>query len=230
MLGYVKEFNLEVEDLSKQPGEVFYYFNGQRYQESAVIDEFRDFVTAMRVDLRTITQPTADNFTASEQLLDFTNLQYYLDSRGAGSLLKNVIKSAYIGEYGREIDQQSCLSFLLFIHADRRSKFRPFGVFSDERYHVIGGNQQIVEGLKNRLLGQIQYDKKLIAAKKDSAGKIELVFNNGSSEKFDAVVFSLPFSTLREVDLKGLRLPQWKLDAINNLVDYLSGNLMLLII
>ncbi|MCC5650907.1 FAD-dependent oxidoreductase [Nostoc sp. XA013] len=218
ILGYVSEFKLEVEDLSKQPGEVFYYFNGQRYRESAVIDEFRNFVTAMRVDLRTLKQPTADNFTVSERLLDLTNLQDYLDSRGAGTLLKNVIKSAYISEYGREIDQQSCLNFLLFIHADRRSKFKPFGVFSDERYHVIGGNQQIVEGLKNRLPGQIEYGKKLIAARKDSANKIELVFNNGLSEKFDAVVFSVPFSTLREVDLKGLQLPQWKLDAINNLV------------
>ncbi len=37
MLGYVKEFKLEVEDLSKEPGEVFYYFNGQRYAESAEI-------------------------------------------------------------------------------------------------------------------------------------------------------------------------------------------------
>ncbi|MCC5627946.1 FAD-dependent oxidoreductase [Nostoc sphaeroides CHAB 2801] len=226
MLGYVNEFKLEVENLSKQPGEVFYYFNGQRYRESAVIDEFRDFVTAMRVDLHTFTQPTADKFTASERLLDFTNLQDYLDSRGAGALLKNVIKSAYTGEYGREIDQQSCLSFLLFIHADRRSKFKPFGVFSDERYHVIGGNQKIVEGLKNRLLEQIQYGKKLIAARKDSAGKIELLFNNGLSEKFDAVVFSLPFSTLREVDLIGLQLPQWKLDSINNLVYGTNSKLM----
>lgn len=148
MLGYVSEFKLEVEDLSKQVGEVFYYFNGQRYAEAAVVDEYRDFVSAMQTDLRTLKQPTADNFTPSERQLDLISLQEYLDNRGAGALLKNVIKSAYIGEYGREIDQQSCLSFLLFAHADRRSKFRPFGVFSDERYHVIGGNQQIVEGLK----------------------------------------------------------------------------------
>ncbi|MBD2354959.1 FAD-dependent oxidoreductase [Tolypothrix sp. FACHB-123] len=218
MLGYVKEFKLQVEDLSKEPGEVFYYFNGQRYAESAVVDEYRAFVSAMQTDLRSIAQPTADNFTPHERLLDFINLEDYLDSRSAGTLLKNVIQSAYIGEYGREINQQSCLSFLLFIHADKRSKFRPFGVFSDERYHVIGGNQQIVEELGKRLLGQIQYGKKLIAARKDSAGKIELNFNNGWSEKFDAVVFSLPFSILREVDLKGLKLPQWKLNAINNLV------------
>ncbi len=218
MLGYVQEFKLQVEDVSKQPGEVFYYFNGQRYAESAVVDEFRHFVSAMRADLRTLSNaPIADNYTESDRKLDLTTLQEYLDTRGAGSLIKAAITAAYIGEYGREINEQSCLNFLLFIHADKRSKFRPFGVFSDERYHVIGGNQQIVEGLRNRLAGQINFGKKLVAARTDSAGKVELTFNDGSSGKFDAVVFAIPFSTLREVDLKGLQLPAFKLFAINNL-------------
>lgn len=226
MLGYVKEFQLEVEDLSKKPGEVFYYFDGQRYSESAVVDEFRDFVAAMQSDLRTLGQPTADNFTDAERQLDLLNLRDYLDSRGAGNLIKQVIKAAYIGEYGSEIDEQSCLSFLFFIHADKRAKFRPFGVFSDERYHVIGGNQQIVKALEQRVQGQINYGKKLLSAKKDNAGKIELFFESSPSTKFDAVVFAMPFSTLREVNLQGLQLPQWKIDAINNLVYGTNSKLM----
>lgn len=218
MLGYVREFNLKTEDLSKQPGEVFYYFNGQRYSESAVVDEFRNFVAAMRTDLRSLSaQPTADNYTDADKKLDLLSLRDYLDSRNAGNLLKGVIKAAYIAEYGLEIDQQSSLSFLFFIHADKRSKFTPFGVFSDERYHVIGGNQQIVEGLRNRLQGQINYNKQLVGVRFDSAGKVELTFNDASSAKYDAVVFAIPFSTLRQVDLKGLQLPAEKLFAINNL-------------
>jgi monoamine oxidase len=226
MLGYVQEFKLDLEDLSKAPGEVFYYFDNQRYLEAAVVDEFRQFVDAMRDDLRTLGQPTADSFTASDRILDYTNLQDYLNNRGAGNLIKNAIAAAYIGEYGVEIEQQSCLSFLFFIHADRRSKFRPFGVFSDERYHVVGGNQQITTALQTRLQEQIEYGKKLIAASKDSAGKIELIFNRGTSQKFDAVVFAIPFSVLREVDLKKLQLPQWKLNAIDNLVYGTNSKLM----
>ena len=41
LLGYVKELGLTLEDVDKQPGEVFYYFGGQRYFESAIIDECR---------------------------------------------------------------------------------------------------------------------------------------------------------------------------------------------
>jgi monoamine oxidase len=218
LLGYAKQFNLALEDVEKEPpGEVFYFFNGQHFPESAVVDEFRDLVAAMRDDLRTVGKPTADSHTDADTKLDFTNLREYLDTRDAGSLVSKAIEEAYIAEYGLEIDEQSCLSFLLFIHADRRSKFRPFGVFSDERYHIIGGNEQIVEGLRNRLNGQIQLGMRLVKASKNGSG-IKLTFENGFSKTFDAVVFAIPFSTLREVDLDtSLELPSWKLFAIEEL-------------
>ncbi len=222
MLGYANRFKLELEDVEKEPpGEVFYFFNGQRFPESAVVEEFRDLVSAMRDDLRTVAKPTADSHTDAEVALDLTNLRDYLATRGAGTIASKAVEEAYIAEYGLEIDRQSCLSFLLFIHADRRSKFRPFGVFSDERYHIIGGNDQIAGGLRNRLEGQIQFGMKLVRARKNAGGAIELEFKNGSqtvSKTYDAVVFAIPFSTLREVDLDAsLGLPAWKLFAINEL-------------
>jgi len=222
MLGYAKRFKLELEDVEKEPlGEVFYFFNGQRFPESTVVEEFRDLVAAMRDDLRTVAKPTADSHTEAEVALDLTNLRDYLATRGAGTIASKAIEEAYIAEYGLEIDRQSCLSFLLFIHADRRSKFRPFGVFSDERYHIIGGNDQIAKGLRNRLEGQIQLGMRLVRARKNAGGDIELTFKNGSqtfSKTYDAVVFAIPFSTLREVDLDAsLALPAWKLFAINEL-------------
>ncbi len=227
MLRYAQEFNLPLEDVNKQPGETFYFFNGQRYSEASVVEEFRAFVTAMQEDLRSLSQqPTAENFTERDRQLDLTSLQTYLDNRGAGDLIKAVIKAAYIGEYGREIDAQSCLAFLLFIHADRRSKFQPFGVFSDERYHVVGGNQKIAEGLYNRLQNQVQLGKQLVAARKDSAGKVELTFSDRTTNKFDAVVFAIPFSTLRDVDLRGLQLPSEKQRAITNFVYGNNAKLM----
>jgi monoamine oxidase len=218
LLGYAKRFNLALEDVEKEPpGEVFYFFNKQLFPESAVVDEFRELVAAMRDDLRTVGQPTADSHSDADAILDFTNLREYLETRGAGEIARKAIEQAYIAEYGLEIDEQSCLSFLLFIHADRRSKFRPFGVFSDERYHVIGGNEQIVEGLRNRLNGQIQLGMTLVKARK-KASEIELTFESGLSKTFDAVVFAMPFSTLREVALDAsLGLPDWKKFAIEEL-------------
>jgi len=222
MLGYAKEFKLPLEDVEKNPpGEVFYFLNGQRFPESVVVDEYRDFVDAMRVDLRKLTPPTADNFTEDDEILDYTNLREYLETRGAGPVIFEAIEQAYIAEYGLEIEKQSCLNFLLFIHADKRSKFRPFGVFSDERYHVIGGNDLIVEGLRDRLQEQIQLGMFLIRVSKNSTGQVVLTFKNGPKTVtviHDAVVFAIPFSTLREVELQAsLQLPGWKLFAINQL-------------
>jgi monoamine oxidase len=203
-------------------GRFFYYFDGEHYPESRLVDEYRAFVPAMRNDLRTLSgEPTAANHTPADEMLDRTSLEQYLESRGAGPLIKSVIEQAYKAEYGSEIDEQSCLNFLLFIHADRRSKFTPFGVFSDERYHVVRGNDRIVEGLSNGLPGQLQLGMRLVRARKTAAGRIEIAFAQGATikeETFEAVVLALPFTTLREVDLDpSLGLPDSKRNAITSL-------------
>ncbi|UQA55807.1 flavin monoamine oxidase family protein [Polyangium aurulentum] len=223
MIGYAQEFGLALEDVEKLPGEIFYHFYGQRWPESAIVDEYRDLVAAMQDDLQTSSgAPTADYATPGDVDLDYTSLREYLDTRGAGPLVSAAIEAAYLAEYGLEIDEQSSLNFLLFIHADRRSKFTPFGVYSDERYHVVNGNQKIVEGLKGKLPGQVQYGMRLLAARKTAAGRVELTFQKTGSgtvtTAFDAVVFAVPFSTLRNVQLDAsLGLPTWKVQAIKEL-------------
>lgn len=221
MLGYAQEFNLSREDVSKVPGETFYFFDGQRLPESVVVDEYRALVPAMRDDLRALGEPTADNHTSTDITLDNTDLRAYLASRGAGPVITEAVIASYMAEYGLELEQQSCLNFLLFIHADRRSKFRPFGVFSDERWHVIGGNEQIAAGLARSLAGRIQLDHQLLRVRKTAAGRIELTFRSGRrtvTAIHDQVVLAIPFTTLREVQLDAtLGLPSWKVDAIQRL-------------
>jgi len=232
MLGYAKEFNLAREDVAKEPGEVFYFFNGQRFPESRVVDEYRAFVAAMRDDLHQISgEPTADNHSDADVALDRTNLLEYLESRDAGPVIKAAVIAAYMAEYGLEPEEQSCLNFLLFIHADRRSKFRPFGVFSDERWHLIGGNEQIAAGLAGPLAGRIQLGKRLVRVRKTAAGRIELTLAEGArttTVAHDQVVLALPFTTLREVELHAsLMLPSWKLDAIRRLGYGMNAKMML---
>lgn len=222
LIGYARQFGLTLEDVTKEPGEVFYYFNNQLYPESVVVDEFRALVAAMRSDLRTLSsEPTAETHTEADVLLDRTSLQTYLDTRQAGRVIKAAIKAAYEAEYGLDISQQSCLNFLLFIHADRRSKFTPFGVFSDERYHVVEGNDKITQGLAQQLSGQIKLGMKLLKVRKTGTNQIELTFQKGStttSELYDAVVLAIPFTVLRQVELDAsLELPPTKIQAIRQL-------------
>ena len=227
ILSYAKRFHLALEDDHNQPGEIFYHFSGQRHSESAIVAEFRDFVSVMRRDLNRLSREvTASSFTPNDVTLDRTNLLAYLGGQNgagvqAGPLAKAAIIAAYEAEYGLAAHEQSCLTFLLFIHADRRSKFTPFGVFSDERYHVVDGNDRIVEGLTHELPGQITYDSRLVRVRKLSDGRIEFTFRSSNRtvvNTHDVAVLAIPFTTLREVELDpNLAIPAHQFTAIQEL-------------
>jgi len=48
MLGLAREFDLQLEDVNKPDGEVFYNFFGQSYSEAEVVDDFRRFVPTIK--------------------------------------------------------------------------------------------------------------------------------------------------------------------------------------
>ena len=227
MLRYARRFNLALEDVSKEPGEVFYHLEGELVPESVVVDEFRDFVQVIHVDLRRLSnEPTALAHTEADVVLDNTSLSAYLSgangaNRAASPIAKAAITAAYIAEYGLEAEEQSCLNLLEFIHADRRSKFTPFGVFSDERYHVLDGNDRIVSGLAEGLPRPVQLGMMLTAVTETSGGRIELTFSTPAglvSRTHDAVVLAIPFTTLRAVDINvDLNRVRGKREAIDQL-------------
>lgn len=231
LLGYANQLGLVREDLTREPGDEAFYFGGQHHAEEAVVEQYRDLVAAMHVDLNTLGAPTADSFTPADEILDFTSLDEYLATRGAGPLVRAVLDVAYNIEYGLEISEQSCLNLLLFMHADKRSRFEPFGVFSDERFHIAGGNEAIIKGLADRIGGPIHLGHRLLSVRKLTDGRIELTFDEGGNTvvaTHDAVVLALPFSVLRDVDLDpSLGLPPSKIFAIDNLRYGTNAKLML---
>lgn len=221
MLGYANEFNLAKEDLGKEPGERAYFFGGQRHSEAAVIDEYRQLVPRIRADLQTSTGvPSFFAHTAGDLALDQLDLATWMGTRGAGlPLIQKVLEQAYIAEYGLELSQQSSLNMLLFLHADRKSKLREFGVWSDERYHLVGGNDAIATNIRARLPGPLNLGAELVRLGRNASGKYELYFRGGTTpELADAVILAVPFTVLRRVTLDAsLGLSTDKLRAINTL-------------
>jgi monoamine oxidase len=101
---------------------------------------------------------------------------------------------------------------------DRRAKFAPWGVASDERYHFTNGNDGVVQGIASRLPAALwgRYLEKLSF----SAGKYSLKFKGQKTpETADAVVLAVPFTVLRSgVQLDAsLGLSAAKLNAIATL-------------
>jgi len=223
--GYAQRFGFALENVHDNPGEETYVVNGVRYTNAQVVDEWRALVPALKEDLRRSSGgPTAASHNAFDLALDAKNLADYLVEKGAGPVIRAVLTAAYTGEYGRELSEQSAFNLLLFMHMDNRSKFRPFGVFSDERYHLVGGNEQIPRALAAELDAQIEYGAWLVEIRRLANNKYRLFFRQSDgartwgptwSSDHDVVVLAIPFSVLRGVTLDAsLGLPEWKRNTI----------------
>jgi monoamine oxidase len=133
--------------------------------------------------------------------------------------LHKILQSAYRGEYGLETDQQSSLNLLYLIGHDDPDPFRVFGV-SDERYHTHSGNQTFAEKLAAELAAQIETGNKLTRVSGPKGGPYRLTLEREAGVlevEVDHVVFALPFTLLRQVELEDLALSQDKIEMIQEL-------------
>jgi monoamine oxidase len=205
MRGLVGAFGLTLESYqaSKLPGEERFFFFGRSWSEAEIVEHFRAFVPAMRRDLtRLSAAPSALSFNAFDEMLDWMPLSRYLDSRGASPLLRAVLDVAYTIEFGRSIDRQSALALLYFVAVNRRRAFTPFGVFSDERFHVVEGNDAVPRAMAAGLKAPPQLAHKLVAVASQADGRVRLSFDTPGGPRdvtHDAVVLTLPAPAMRRV-------------------------------
>ena len=85
MLAYANEFGLARESYVKKRGDETYYFLGQRWSETEIVDQFRQVVGNMKSDLRTISgSATFFSHTPDDVVFDKIDLASYFASRGGG--------------------------------------------------------------------------------------------------------------------------------------------------
>ncbi|MEW6708031.1 MAG: FAD-dependent oxidoreductase [Pseudomonadota bacterium] len=225
------QFGLTLENYETQPGEEFFYFDGRHHSEAEVVAEYRAFAAAMNQDLRRLSGgPTAEAHNEFDRQLDFMPLAAYLDSRGAGPLLRQVMDVAYTIEFGREIDRQSSLALLFFAQANKRGRFTPFGNFSDERFHVVEGNDAIATGLESNLPRPVAYQHRLLKVSRLADGRLKLAFAHGNrvvESVHAAAILALPAPMMREVEFDAsVALPAHSRTAIAGL-DYGTNSKMM---
>lgn len=142
--------------------------------------------------------------------LDELSLRDFLDQVVGASVhpeLYSVLDSAYRGEFGLEIEQQSCLNLVYLIDSETPDPFRIFGD-SDERYHTHLGNDSFTTKMADAIgAANIQLETKLTGVSGDKKSGYILTFDgpNGEEEVVaDHVVLALPFRLLRECTLEAL--------------------------
>jgi monoamine oxidase len=143
---------------------------------------------------------------AGEARLDSMSVPEWLESTeiGSTSRLGKLLLANTVTENGGDPSDQSALDLIEITAPSRRSTLELLPG-DDERYHVIGGNDQIVLRMIGALApAALQQDHRLVAMRENADRTITLSFDMDSRTVdvvADYVVLALPFSTLREVDL-----------------------------
>ena len=232
MLELVKEFGLSLIDTDQRSEEdlnVSYFFNNRQMTERQVIEAYRPFTRRIAADSDKVPDDIGFRVHPPEaEALDRMPLSEYLDRIGMEGWLKELMLVAYVTEYGSNADRQSALNFITYIGTDLSKGFEIFGD-SDQRYKVRGGNQQVPDALAARLRNQITLEHALVAVAARGRG-VQLTFarpGGGHTEvPADFAILALPFTILRDVDLR-VEMPPYKTRAIRDLGYGTNSKLML---
>jgi monoamine oxidase len=223
----VKELGLTLNDLAadaKSGDEHAFFFGGRMVPvDSSFIDMFRAVAKAIATDLKPMKVsgeegPKVSFETPRAREVDGLSISEWFEKRGVSGLPASILRAAYVGEYGLEIDQQSALNLLVTMGDDiRDNEFRPFGE-SDERFHIVEGNDAVPTRLAERLKQPVELAVHLeFIASHDRGFRLGLRKDGATSEEIaDVVVLALPFTIVREIEVT-VRLPDTKRKAINEL-------------
>jgi monoamine oxidase len=228
-----KRFGLGLENTWADPTGVkdTYWFSGQRYTQKDLNRDWQDFGWKLFRDaVRKAPHANYQHSSRTAHAWDHMSVSEWIETYVPGGLtgaFGRLCLSDVIDEYGGPPENQSALNLLYILGYNAsapdgyQSPTVPLLAGSDERWHVVGGNDQLVTALASRLPdGSTQLGYRLIALAENADGSITCTFMAASSTVevvADHVVLTLPFSTLRNVDLSGVRLSPRKRTAIASL-------------
>src|SRR6266849_3144359 len=211
ILQLAKRFGFNTVDLlSAQPNssqDTFFFF-GKYYLQATANDDFLPVHSVLQGQLHDAPFPTLYNsFNSAGYQLDHTSVYDWIEkyvTGGHSSNMGQLLDVAYNIEYGRETTDQSSLNLVYLLgFQPQPGNFRIFGS-SDERYHIIGGNQQLPQAIANSLpSGSINLNWAMTAIAVNSDGSSTVTFSTPSGTRqatFDRVILTIPFSVLRTLD------------------------------
>jgi monoamine oxidase len=206
-----------------------WYFDGRAIGERELVAAFVPVAQAIERDVAVLGDGDLDHRDENPafRALDALSIAQWLDRNGVGGWLRKLIDVAYTTEMGLEIDQQSALNLLTFVGTEDADAFKVFGE-SDERFHVRGGNDLIVQRLADKLGGAIETGHALEAVIARGDG-YALSFRHGVASRevvAKQVILALPFTLLREVRIDA-ELPGQKRHAIDTLAYGTNAKLMI---
>ena len=208
ILGLANRFNLPTVDLlAAEPNHSTDtdFFFGSYYTQTQANNDFGPVWNAVKKDLISAPFPTTYKTTGQAALdLDHLSLYQWIETRvpgGHGSSMGQLLDVAYNIEYGNVTTEQSSLNMVYLLgFQPQPGNFRIFGK-SDERYHIVGGNEQLPRAIAASLpAGAVQLNTAMTGILHNSDNSFTVSFSGPSgkfSQVFDRVIIAIPFSVLR---------------------------------
>ena len=152
----------------------FYFFDDSPYTYDEATRDLKQIWQKIKRDLSQASYPTLYNsYTPRGLELDHMSIIDWIEESVPGGLtsrLGQLLDVAYNIEYGAECDRQSALNLLYLLGYSGQGQLRIFGP-SNEKYHVAGGNDQIVSRLAQALNDQIETEAPLVALRRNPDGR-----------------------------------------------------------
>lgn len=201
-----------------------YWIAGGRYTEAQAAADFTKLWPALTRDARSLGDelPTFARFTPAQRSLDRMTAREWLSTRVPGGLsspLARLLANAYVEELGAEPEESSAVTVIDLLRDSPRDRVSPYEE-SDQRYHVRGGNDLIVQRMAESLGGRIETATRLVALARRPDGRYRLTLALNEARRdvdADHVILAMPFTLLADVDLANAGFRSRKLRAIREL-------------
>ena len=190
-----------------------WFFGGRSVTEARLLELLSPLVPFIEDALTRIgSDYTYTGANAYAKALDQISMLEWLDRQRADPLLKSLWAETFTQDGGQDASKISALYFVTYVSTESKS-FSPY--LSDERFRIQGGSSGLTSRLARVLESQITLSSPLSALGQTSSGRYLLTLG-GRSVLADRVILALPFTTLREVDLR-LPLPAIKRRVIGEM-------------
>ncbi len=235
MLALVSHFGLSLDNTNRYPAGTTdtYWMHGRRYTQTMLDADWHEFGWSLfHKTVLTAKYPTTyRHHSAAAKALDETSVADWIEANVPGGLASNFGAMCYLdveSEYGGPPEQQSALNLIYLLAYDDSApgsgyqpKEVPVLAGTNEKWHVHGGNDQIITGILGELpQGSVLTGHQFVALRENSDGTYTCTFDSGASTSdvvADHVVLAIPFNKLAEVDLTGTSFSPLKMTAINTL-------------
>ena len=206
-----KELGVEIEAL-KDEGKVHeaFYFKNQFLHESDIAPGFKKLKAAVKADCDKIFagQPedamvNYQTFNEAGKHFDHMTLEAYFKTlKHIDPFIIDLVRVAYVSEYGLEADKQSALNLLLLVDTESEDSVEMYG--GDEGWRVKGGNSKLINAMVEKVSkgGDIQMAHHLVGISEKNSKLVLNFQHNGISKEVYAnkVICTIPFPVLRNID------------------------------